>query len=749
VAQRAYDLLVRARGNTSDADRAMRKLQSNVKKTGRAISSVGRGMTLGLTLPILAFGKLAADEMVEAQKANAQTAAVLKSTGGVANVSAKHVNKLATSLLDLTGIDDQVVQGAENMLLTFTNVRNEVGKGNKIFDRATVTALDMSTALGVDAPKAAMMLGKALNDPARGITALRRVGVTFTDQQTKQIKEMVKSGKTMQAQKMILRELNREFGGSAAAAGKTWPAQWARFREQLAGLGAELLRTLMPTFEKLVGHLSKATEWFGKLSPRTKELAAIGLVLGAALGPVLMILGPMVTASAALLPLLAGISAPMIAVGVGAVAAAAGLFILYQRSETARGAMKLLMKFIWNTNVFILFGRAVNKVAQHFGGWKVSFLEVEKALMSFIARALGALARVMDGLAQMPGPMQKHFRAAAESMRTDAANLRIRIAGINTELDGIKSKSPKSMKAFSAAIKGPMSEAKTFADSIAVATRLWDQWNPKPKKLSITAQVRGGTGPASVANDIFKPGNNFGVRGQTRSGRKLDKNGLPSLVNALGMFTGSTAGSGFLADLLAFAGLQGSPSKAFLQQRVGLNTSILNTLQGNYNALPAKQAEARQLARQIAQLERRYRSAKRASAKRALRRQIAAKGRQLARVQAQIERMGGTREAIADQMLSVASQIVSDQDAIDDPDAGGTVGGGLATGTLDAAFQSIVRDGSFTGTLTQRGTLSQAQAAAAGISSGGVIVQQFFSGEPNMFAAAQSAQFQFATAGMA
>jgi hypothetical protein len=731
----------------------MRKLQSNVKKTGRAISSVGRGMTLGLTLPILAFGKLAADEMVEAQKANAQTAAVLKSTGGVANVSAKHVNKLATSLLDLTGIDDQVVQGAENMLLTFTNVRNEVGKGNKIFDRATVTALDMSTALGVDAPKAAMMLGKALNDPARGITALRRVGVTFTDQQTKQIKEMVKSGKTMQAQKMILRELNREFGGSAAAAGKTWPAQWARFREQLAGLGAELLRTLMPTFEKLVGHLSKATEWFGKLSPRTKELAAIGLVLGAALGPVLMILGPMVTASAALLPLLAGISAPMIAIGVGAVAAAAGLFILYQRSETARGAMNLFAKFIWNTNVFILLGRAVNKVAQHFGGWKVTFLQVEKHLLSFVGRALGALARLMDGLAKAPGPMQKHFRAAAESMRTDAANLRIRVAGINTELDGIKSKSPRALKAFSAAIAGPMTQARTFAESIKIAQRAWDSWHPQPKTLTVTAQVRGNPGPGSVANDIFKPGNNMGVRGTVtgRNGRARSKSDGLGPIGFLGNFANLPS----IANLLAFAGQQSAPSASFLRGRIGANTAILGRLQGNWTKLPALQAKASGLARRIAGLERQYRRARSKGAKARIRRQIAAAQRQLARVQKQIESAGGTRDAVADEMLSLASQIVYDKDALDDllnpdTDTGTSTGSsGVSTGTLDAAFQSIVRDGSFTGTLTQRGTLSQAQAAAAGISSGGVIVQQFFSGEPNMFAAAQSAQFQFATAGMA
>jgi phage-related minor tail protein len=103
------------------------------------------------------------------------------------------------------------------MLLTFRNIRNEAGKGNDIFNRSTRVLLDMSKALGVDSSKAAIQLGKALNDPVKGITALRRVGVTFTEQQQKQIDTLVKSGRTLDAQKMILRELTKEFGGSAVA----------------------------------------------------------------------------------------------------------------------------------------------------------------------------------------------------------------------------------------------------------------------------------------------------------------------------------------------------------------------------------------------------------------------------------------------------------------------------------------------------------------------------------------------------
>src|SRR5690606_21721575 len=61
------------------------------------------------------------------------------------------------------------------------------------------------------------MVGKALADPLRGITQLNRVGVVFTEQQRDQIEAMTKLGDVAGAQRMILRELEGQFGGVAEA----------------------------------------------------------------------------------------------------------------------------------------------------------------------------------------------------------------------------------------------------------------------------------------------------------------------------------------------------------------------------------------------------------------------------------------------------------------------------------------------------------------------------------------------------
>lgn len=211
-----------------NASRTIAKVGQNFGNLHMSVGKVMKGLiAVGPALAGLAIGAGIKDfinEARESAKVGRLTEAVIKSTGGAAKISAKQVGDLATAISNKTGADDEAVQSGENLLLTFTNIRNGVGKGNQIFDQATQAVTDMTAALndgqvtteGIKA--SSIQLGKALNDPIKGVTALQKVGVSFTADQKKQIKTLVDSGKTMQAQKIILGELNKEFGGAAAAA---------------------------------------------------------------------------------------------------------------------------------------------------------------------------------------------------------------------------------------------------------------------------------------------------------------------------------------------------------------------------------------------------------------------------------------------------------------------------------------------------------------------------------------------------
>jgi hypothetical protein len=85
------------------------------------------------------------------------------------------------------------------------------------FDRATVLAADLAAAGFGEATANATQLGKALNDPIAGISALTRVGLTFTDAQKDLIEAMMATGDVAGAQNIILAELERQVGGTAEA----------------------------------------------------------------------------------------------------------------------------------------------------------------------------------------------------------------------------------------------------------------------------------------------------------------------------------------------------------------------------------------------------------------------------------------------------------------------------------------------------------------------------------------------------
>jgi hypothetical protein len=250
------DLLIKVSADTAkaarDLDNVGKKGSSSLGKVAKVAKTAALGLGTAAGVGLAWAAKTGWDEYQQGAKVGAQTNAVLKSTGGIANVSSKHVSDLAGSLLKKSGVDDEAIQSGENLLLTFTGIRNEVGKGNDIFDQATGTMLDMSVALGQDTKSSAIQLGKALNDPIKGVTALQRVGVSFTAAQKEQIKALESSGHHLEAQKLILHELHKEFDGSAEAVGKTLPGQISIARESLNNWLGELVAKAIPIVSRFI-----------------------------------------------------------------------------------------------------------------------------------------------------------------------------------------------------------------------------------------------------------------------------------------------------------------------------------------------------------------------------------------------------------------------------------------------------------------------------------------------------------------
>lgn len=288
------------RRGLSDADAAVRRQKSSLESLGQSAQNVGRRLTLGVSLPLAAAGVLAFKELENASRVAAQTTAVIKSTGGVANVTATEVRDLASAISEKSGLDDEAVASAENLLLTFKNVRDEVGKGNDVFKRATQAAVDLSVAGFGDMSSTAKMLGKALNDPVQGLTAMRRAGVTFSKSQTETIKGLVETGDLLTAQKLILREVESQVGGSADAYGNTLPGALGKARESLLNAAASILETALPAFKAIAAGAKEFADFVRQAPAPVRALIGTLAGIAAVVGPALYVFGAIVRNVAAI-----------------------------------------------------------------------------------------------------------------------------------------------------------------------------------------------------------------------------------------------------------------------------------------------------------------------------------------------------------------------------------------------------------------------------------------------------------------
>lgn len=184
---------------------------------------------------------------------------VLKSTKFKAGFSSEDIQDQSKELSKSIVNQRTEILNAQAVLLSYNKIRGET------FKKATTSVADYSTFFGGDMASGARVLGRALQDPLQGMNQLRRVGIVLEDQQKKRIKALEQSGHLVQAQAILLDELNKKFGGQSAAyaltdAGKIQVASKA-FTELQYKIGEIVSRvevSLIPSFIHITKYLTDA-----------------------------------------------------------------------------------------------------------------------------------------------------------------------------------------------------------------------------------------------------------------------------------------------------------------------------------------------------------------------------------------------------------------------------------------------------------------------------------------------------------
>jgi len=245
---------------TQGAQNSLSGLQKRASGVARGIGRVvgALGLSLGFAAMVKGFKDTTA-AAEEAQVADDRIDAIAKSMnefGNQAEKTTKRIKEYAQQQSLLVGVDDEVIKKTQAKLLTFRNLTKTADEMGGAFDRATLAAIDMAAAGFGTAESNATQLGKALQDPIKGITALNRAGITFTEDQKELIKTLVESGKILEAQDVILKEIESQVGGTAAATVTATERMNIAFGEVQESVGLVLL----PILEKF-------SAWFVSVLP--------------------------------------------------------------------------------------------------------------------------------------------------------------------------------------------------------------------------------------------------------------------------------------------------------------------------------------------------------------------------------------------------------------------------------------------------------------------------------------------------
>ena len=260
-------------------EKELKRLTTPMEKIGAVSKALAPAAMIGLTaLTGMAVGALRAAE--EAQVANNRLDSVAQSMGLFASntkVVTDRLKAFADETMKKIAVDDELIKSTQAQLLTFKELAATADVAGGAFDRATISAFDMAAVLGGSGEENAVRLGKALQDPILGLTALRRAGVLFSDEQEKSIRTFVAAGDTLSAQNMILDELETQFGGAAEATATDSAKMSIAFGEMAESIGTALIPILTAVTPLVVAFFNYVGENSGVFTVLAGIFAALAV----------------------------------------------------------------------------------------------------------------------------------------------------------------------------------------------------------------------------------------------------------------------------------------------------------------------------------------------------------------------------------------------------------------------------------------------------------------------------------------
>lgn len=416
------------------------------KSAGSKISAAGRSITTSVSVYGMAgiyAGKKLIDMSQQQAEAELKLAEIYKSRMGVGKQAVKATLDLASAQQKAGVIGDEVQLAGAQQLATFAKYPSTINTILPAMNNWLAQEKGLA-ATQQDAEAKAKILGKALNG---NVGALGRLGIKLTEAQ----QETLKTGTEEEKAAVITDALNAKFGNMNAELAKTDAGKIQQAKNELGDMGEEIGAILLPAVADLVSwfqtNLLPVIQRFidfMKQHPAIAKFALAFALITAALGPVLLVIGGLISAIGTIITIAPALGAAFtfitgpVGLVVAAIAAAIAIgVLLYKNWDT----IKAKAKAIWNgikTAIFTVVKAVVTQV-------KVNFMALKNTVTSIFNGIKTTASNVWNSIKTTASNVWNGIKATASSV-----------------WNGIKNAITKPIEAAKNTVKGIMNKIKGF-----------------------------------------------------------------------------------------------------------------------------------------------------------------------------------------------------------------------------------------------------------------------------------------------
>jgi hypothetical protein len=377
-----------------------------VELIGTRMSSMGRGLTMGVTLPIVAGLGLATKAAMDDERSQRVLAQQIRNTVDATDAEIAKVEEFINTQARATGVADDELRPAFAKLVTATG---DVTKAQELMAIAQDTAA--GTGRGLDSVITAMMKGTQ-----GSVDLFARMGVATKDAE----------GNTLSFDE-VLAGLKGKFDGLAETSADPYAKLSVAFGELAESVGV----MLVPMLEGLTSKLTGLAEWLENLSPLQRKLAVGFAIAAAAAGPLLWALGTTLQVIAALSKAHILLRAKTIATVVATKVAAAAQW-LWNAAMSANPIGLVIAAIVALIAIFVVlykknetFRKVVDKV---WGAFKDA-----------VGAIVGAVKKVIGKLGDLWGWVKDHKQYFVTAFNVMFAPIKLAIETVKTLIGWLQS----------------------------------------------------------------------------------------------------------------------------------------------------------------------------------------------------------------------------------------------------------------------------------------------------------------------